>query len=174
MAGANTFFGQQIRNQMSTPPPPRPAPSKTVTPTRNTGSGGLFSQPLSPQKKNFEQKLVEMVSRMQHHGGYVGLRGKPEELAARMTGEVDKIRKEKSHGFLPDNHQWRILCDMIEQERFTQAALAGYLTPSFLANADKTALQQRINTLNGLSQEEFLAHIRKAFRAPDPEVRRHK
>lgn len=94
-------------------------------------------------------------------------------LAISITDEVHKIRKEKSHGFLPDNHQWRILCDMIDQERFTRAAVAGHLTPDFLANSNKTALQECTNTLNGLTEEDFLAQIGRAWRERDPEVRRH-
>lgn len=104
--------------------------------------------------------------------GYVEGDRTPEELAASVTEEVHMIRKAKAYGFLPDNHQWRILGEMMDQDRFLRAALAGYLSPSFLANADKKALQQRTDTLNRMSEKDFTAQLGRVFRGKDPEVRR--
>ncbi|KFH49000.1 DNA repair protein-like protein [Hapsidospora chrysogenum ATCC 11550] len=178
MAGANTFFGQQERAPVPTVPrrqPSQPTPqqpsTKTTTPPRAPAPAWPFTQPQSPQKNKFEKKVAEIASRLKQKGYVEGDRT-PEELAASVTEEVHMIRKAKAYGFLPDNHQWRILGEMMDQDRFLRAALAGYLSPSFLANADKKALQQRTDTLNGMSEEDFTAQLGRVFRGKDPEVRR--
>lgn len=75
-------------------------------------------------------------------------------------------------GFLPDNQHWRNLGELLDHERFALATLTGCLSPKFLAHADKSELQRKLEMLHALSDEEFMAKISNAAtKLPDPEVR---
>lgn len=131
--------------------------------------GSLFGQAQSPEKKKFQEKMARVAASMKSYG-ISGVEGHPDSLAAKVTQAVHQVRQEKQLGFLPDNQQWRNLVEMLDQERFVLGALSGFLTAKFLANADKSSLQQRVTTLNGLSESDFQRRLRQPSEARDPEV----
>ena len=166
MAGANTYFGRPPRQ--ATPPPQTPIVVEDLeSPVKG---GNIFGQPLrSPWKKKFQEKMTAVVASMQDYG-VAEVRGRPEVLVTKVADSVHQVRKEKREGLLPDNQQWKELGEMLDHERFVLAAVSGLLTPKFLANANKNSLQQRVTTLNGLSENDFQEQMGKSTKSKDPEV----
>ena len=77
---------------------------------------------------------------------------------------IDKVRQEKNLGFLPDNQQWKYLNEMLDNDRFVMAALAGHLSTKFLALAAEDELQRRAATLDDFTEDEFQERMLRLVR----------
>lgn len=168
MAGARTFFGA--------PNPSVITPTKSTSQLKDAGGnkispsspGGLFGQPKSPEKNGFKAKLITAVRRVQsQNSGFMTFNRAPEHYADALAKSVEDVRRKKSEGFLPDNQQWRWLREMLDNDRFIFSAISGHFSPKFLALADKSELEQRTQTLNGLSEKEFREQMSKLARPFD-------
>lgn len=149
VAGANTFFG--TREQDSTPAKsPVSTTSSNTTPSKRRG---LFNiQPKLLHKNRFQEKLQDLaVTLLQPDAGAQTSRSTAQQIT---TNVQDELRL-KDRGFLPENQQWQTLTDLLDNERFARAVLAGTVSVNFLANATRVQLTKRLQTLNDLSYEEF-------------------
>jgi hypothetical protein len=94
-----------------------------------------------------------------------------------LISAIEDVQRQKSAGFLPENQQWKVLNDWLDNDRFVLSAVAGHLSPKFLVHAGKDELEKRMETINGLSEEEFGVTLHKLLgprvspEVPNPSTR---
>lgn len=134
------------------------------------GQGNLFAQPVTPQARTiFENQLASRLRGLENTL-YTGLTHNADVIARNVTATIAEIRKEKKLGLLPDQQQWRSLCDLLEHDRFVLHVAAGYLTPITLALTDKKELERRIDIINALPVVQFHEQLNRGTILRDPNV----
>lgn len=131
--------------------------------------GNLFSQPQNQVKDRFEQHLVTRLESVQQ-SGLPRIGGDPTGIARNVTELIHGIRKNKSLGFLHDDQHWRLLNEALKNDRFVLAVAAGYITPKFIALANREDLEARISAINDISEAEFADQLGTRTDNPDPLV----
>jgi hypothetical protein len=170
MTGANTSFGQpsssqgRHHQQSSTNGQHSPSPS-----TSQRASLTPFDQVKNQAKIDFEQNLRQRLGVLQVKK-YSEIAGLASSNASRVTSDIDRVRQEKSQGFLPDNFQWNLLQRQLGSDRFVAAAVAGHLTAKFLGGTNAKDLQMRVEALEGLSEERFKEMLRQVRPSEEPHV----
>ncbi|KAK4069944.1 uncharacterized protein Triagg1_6739 [Trichoderma aggressivum f. europaeum] len=131
-----------------------------------TGTGAsLFGQLRSHAKIDFEKELAQMME------AQAGIKDNATNLAGKLTEGIAMAQKAQGHGFLPDDARWRFLLSHIKNHRRFMLAIAlGHCTPTYLATAPEEEIQNRIGIMNGHSEKDFLAQLRRVSEAPDPSV----
>lgn len=138
--------------------------STVAAPATNTGAS-LFSQPRSHAKVDFEKELAKMIE------AHSEIKDNSPDVARMLTEGITMAQKEQGHGFLPDDARWRLLLSHIRNNRrFMLAIVLGHCTPTYLATAPEEEIQNRIAIMNGHSEKDFLAQLRRVFETPDPSV----
>ncbi|KAF3075334.1 hypothetical protein CFAM422_002206 [Trichoderma lentiforme] len=128
----------------------------------NTGAS-LFSQPRSHAKVDFEKELTKMIE------AHSEIKDNSPNVARMLTEGITVAQKAQGHGFLPDDARWRLLLNHIRNNRrFMLAIVLGHCTPTYLATAPEEEIQNRIAIMNGHSEKDFLAQLRRVFETPDP------
>lgn len=171
MAGANTYFANRPAPgaaSSSEAPSAQATPSAPVPMASNAGAK-LFSSPQGSQaKSSFENKLLERLRTLPAFDFAAAAR--PQFIARDVISATDKIRKENSFGFLPDNQHWRLLEEQLDHDKFITAVVFGHFTPPYLALAERKALESRVAVLNSLSEQEFHNLVRVPGGNSDPQV----
>lgn len=143
-----------------------------IQPT-NQGSpfkgGSFFSQPQNQAKDKFEQNLAARLQNLQQ-SGLPRIGGDPSIIAQNVTALIHGVRKNKSLGFLHDDQHWRLLDDVLSNDRFVLAIASGFMTPSYTALASREDLEGRIRRINEMSQVEFADQLGTRNETPDPSV----
>ncbi|KAH0527951.1 hypothetical protein TsFJ059_002869 [Trichoderma semiorbis] len=128
----------------------------------NTGAS-LFSQPRSHAKVDFEKELAKMIE------AHSEIKDNSPDVARMLTEGITMAQKAQGHGFLPDDARWRLLLSHIRNNRrFMLAIVLGHCTPTYLATAPEEEIQNRIAIMNGHSEKDFLAQLRRVLETPDP------
>lgn len=162
LPGTHTFFGVLKPNRPVSTPSTPPGLVNVSNHTPPSSQAGIFAQPTSPEKEGFKTKVVNAVHRVQHQGHSLTGRDKPAAYYTdALIKAIEEVQRQKSAGFLPENQQWKTLKDLLDDDRFVLSAVAGHLSPKFLVHAGKDELEKRMRTINGLSEEEFGATLRK-------------
>lgn len=114
---------------------------------------------------DFEKVLATLVN---DQPGYTG---NGAELAEGVTVGVSDALKKQAWGFLPDNHRWRLLLNLVrEHHRLVLAIMWGNYRPEYLATAPEKELRGRILLMNSQTQGDFNAQLRRSASTPDPSV----
>ncbi|KAI9166737.1 Protein CHROMATIN REMODELING 20 [Paramyrothecium foliicola] len=183
IVGANTFFSHRpqpnIDPERAVRSEPLSQPERTFQPggpsqteqressKPRSAIGSIFSGAQSQAKSEFENKLDDSLHAQQETIPSID----PESLtsfAQALASAIEKIRKDKGFGFLPDNQHWRLLGELLSNDRLVQTMLIGQITPGFLALASKVELERRVETLNSLPEEEFHRQLARGLREPEP------
>lgn len=102
-----------------------------------------------------------------------GFTGNAAELAERVTVGISEALKNQALGFLPDNHRWRLLADLVRaHHRLVLAIIWGNCSPHYLATAPEKELQDRILLMNSQAQGDFNTQLQRSASDPDPSVSR--
>ncbi|KAI6781090.1 DNA repair protein-like protein [Emericellopsis cladophorae] len=176
MVGANTYFGRQSE-VMSSTHSPGPATSASAAPAQAPPAspasvpapaftlGSSQSQPLDAI---FQQKLTE---RLEAIPGIPGLaHGGIQHRARSLARSIQQVLEARGAGFLPDKVQWKLLTELLDNERFTTAMAYGLLTPKYVASAGRKVLQSRVDSLERLSHQSFMTQCNLKTKNKDPAV----
>ncbi|KAF7563794.1 hypothetical protein G7046_g297 [Stylonectria norvegica] len=172
LVGANTYFGEPRQNDPIPTPTPvtttQAPPENRSVPEKAPVKGGFrFIQPLTQDKLEFERKLADRVRVLQQTGP-PGMGGDAGVMAASFTEAVRKVREKQSLGFLHDNQHWRFLEELLSHDRFVVAAAYGYFSAPFVASSSQEELRRRLETINGLSEEDFGRQAGRRVHSTDP------
>lgn len=158
---------QQGAESLPSPPGPSSAPGMAPTSGNPNSTTSLFSQSRNHSKTDFENVLATLI---RDQPGYTG---NAAELAERVTVGISEALKNQAWGFLPDNHRWRLLVDLIrEHRRLVPAIIWGNCSPLYLATAPEKVLQDKILLMNSQAQGDFNTQLQRSASDPDPSVSR--
>ncbi|KAH7162460.1 hypothetical protein B0J13DRAFT_615099 [Dactylonectria estremocensis] len=176
VAGTNTYFGTKTSRVVepgttAIPESGREANSSRSTPGPKpksaTARGSLFSQVRSQPKIDFQRSLEKRIFALSE-AGLLNPREAPDELAQSLTAAICAVREEGGFGFLPDNQHWKHLQELLVHSNFVISLVSGHWTPSYVALADKKALESRMDAMNGLPVTEIPVQASRRAHSPDP------
>ncbi|KAK7430085.1 hypothetical protein QQZ08_003476 [Neonectria magnoliae] len=178
VVGANTYFGEKQPPTLTIMPAPTPVtvtvetetPKIPPKPTQGTPyiGGNIFTPPQTQAKMNFQTKLAGRIQELQ--GQRFGeIPGGPRKFAESLTSTIHSVRETRQFGFLPDNQHWKHLEELLAHDRFVTLLVSGHWTASYVALAEKRALESRIDAMNGLPEKEISAQASRRAHSPDPQ-----
>ncbi|KAG9258018.1 uncharacterized protein F5Z01DRAFT_314388 [Emericellopsis atlantica] len=185
MVGANTYFGRQTEVMSSThsPGPATSASAATDQPPPTSPMGmpapafTFNSSQSQPLDATFQQKLIERLEAIPgvtRHSVITLAHGGIQHRAISLARSIQQVLEARGAGFLPDKVQWKLLTELLDNERFTIALAYGLLTPNYVASAGRKVLRSRVDSLERLSPETFMAQCSLKTQNKDPvELQRH-
>ncbi|KAH7170363.1 hypothetical protein EDB81DRAFT_162052 [Dactylonectria macrodidyma] len=178
VAGTNTYFGTKISRAtepVTTVTPERSKEANSSEPTPGPkpklgafARGSLFSQVRSQPKTDFQTSLEKRVSALSE-ARLLKPQESPDKVAQSLTTAISAVREEGEFGFLPDNQHWKHLHELLVHSKFVIALVSGHWTPSYVALADKKALESRMDAMDGLPVTEIPVHASRRAHSPDPD-----